>query len=668
MIICTKSADTLTKRVFNANEVGVSDISNIIKLLPVDPTVSQPKKEAYIVTSDDVKMPRVRQQFINAVAGKHPNAIIIYISKAPKSPITMENCPGLDKILTKPKPAEVKSTVAEFVSISADKKFVHSSADDIPDVGESYKPDLNQFDTEEHEEVVEQAPIEEIPVPEAPVERVEEEQPKEEKESELARRIREAGSVRDVSVLSRELTASALIKEMLDSNNSYAALEDKLKAIQNKIYAIMTSQDIPKLEDKLDRVRGVLHDKSYYRAKSDTLLEQRVEEIIDTLLNTTKNLVEARLEEIDRSIVDNRINNKVDKDFSRLGGITEGRANLVLELTVLSAEIVDIAKATDSFVVDAAGYMSQQALDFTGSELYNARLRLMEEHIVSESTVLAIQSSLEAIADDIPNEYKQLQLKVQVYLNKLNKLFELDKETIAVQREYIRFLKANHIEDTVTANTLIKKSLRVFVGYEGTGTTIVPYLMSYYKSRQNADVLLVDLTGYNKAADYGLKAMELEDYMNNRNEEEFCYVVGEVQDTVSSAQRILNALVKAADYYRIVNIVLSPDQRSLLDVLLPDVLCVNYLVDTSNATITRVGELIKETKKPNTAQRVVINKCNIPCKSIIHRLGLDDVMDIGLCKIPYCDALTDASINGYNPAQMSSVALAMDEVLRNART
>ena len=43
-------------------------------------------------------------------------------------------------------------------------------------------------------------------------------------------------------------------------------------------------------------------------------------------------------------------------------------------------------------------------------------------------------------------------------------------------------------------------------------------------------------------------------------------------------------------------------------------------------------------------------------------------MDIGLCKIPYCDALTDASINGYNPAQMSSVALAMDEVLRNART
>lgn len=668
MIICTKSADTLTKRAFNLNEVGVSDFKNIIQQLPIDPTVSQPKKDAYIVTSDDVKMPRVRQEFISAVAGKHPNAIVIYISKAAKSPITMENCPNLNAILTKPKAAEVKNTVAQLVSVNADKKFVHSSADDIPDVEDTYVPEVNQFDTEQKEVQLVQDTVEDIPVPESVPEEPVVREATEDSGSELAQRIRDAGSVRDLSVLSRELTASALIKEMMETNNSYAAVEEKLKAIQNTIYTIMSSQEIPSLEDKLDKVRGVLHDKSYYRSKNDTLIEQRVEEIIDALLTTTKNLVEERLEEIDRSIVNNRINNKVDHDFGRLAGITEERANLVMELTVLSAEIVDIAKASDNFVVDAVGYMAQQSMDFTGSELYNARLRLTEEHIVSESTVLAIQSALEAISGELPAEYKQLQLKVQVYLNKLNKLFDLDKETIAVQREYIRFLKANHIEDTVTANTLIKKSLRVFVGYEGTGMTIVPYLMSYYKSRQNANVLLVDLTGENKAEDYGLKYIELEDYMNRRYESEFCYVVGEVQDTASAAQRILNTLVKAADYYRVINVVLSPEQKSLLDVLLPDVLCVNYLVDTSNPILKKVAGLIRETKKPNTAQRVIINKCNIPCKSIIHRLELDDVMDIGLCKIPYCEVLTDASINGYNPAQMSSVSIAMDEVLRNART
>ena len=37
---------------------------------------------------------------------------------------------------------------------------------------------------------------------------------------------------------------------------------------------------------------------------------------------------------------------------------------------------------------------------------------------------------------------------------------------------------------------LIKKSLRVFTGNEGTGRTIVPYVLSKYKARQNTNFVL----------------------------------------------------------------------------------------------------------------------------------------------------------------------------------
>ena len=668
MIICTKNADTLARRAFESNEVAVGDFNAMLQQLPVDPTISSPRRDAYIFTSDDIRNPKVRQAFLSAVQNKHSKAIVILIAKQSKSPITIESCPQLNEVLVRPKPAQLKAVVAQQVSINADKTIVHSAGEDIPQIDENPVPNLGAFDEAEEQEEVKIVFEEQLPIEEPQPEIQPEPEPKPDRESELVRRISQAGCVGDAAVLARELTASAVIKDMMESSQSYAAAEEKLKAIQNNIYSIMCSSEIPTLEEKLDKVRALLHDKNYYRSKNDTLIEQRVEEVIDTLLETTKSLVEERLNEIDTAIVNNRVNDRVEKDFGRLAGITEERANLIMELAVLSREVIDIAKASDSFIVDSIGYIAQCATDLTGNELLNARLRLENEQILSDETLIAIKSGLEVSADRLPSEYKQLQLKVQVLLNKLNKLFDLDKETIAAQRAYINFLKANKIEDTVVARSLIKKSLSVFVGPEGVGRTIIPYLLSYYKSRQNANVLLVDLTGTCKASDYGIRPINLEDYLNNRYEKEFCYVSGEIVDSASAAQRLLTSLTKAADFYRVINVVMSPEQQSLFDVIAPDVLCVNYIVDPSLPVLRQSAKLIKETRKPNTAQRVIINKCDVPCTSIIHKLELDNVMDIGLCKIPTCSALIDASLGGYNPVQMSSVTLAIDEVLRNVRS
>lgn len=672
MIIATRSADTLATKAFGKKEVAISTITQVITQLPVDPLISHPRRDAYIVTSDDVKSPRVKQQFLDAVQKKHPDAIIVYVSKSAKTSI--EEGDGIDSVLVRPKFDQLSAKVQELVSIHADKEAIHSSAEDAPEQLGLYKPSLRGFDLEEQEEPEEEQEVEEeyeLPIPEEP-EEVEEivapTEPTRDEPLEIVERFKSAGRVHDIAALSRELTANALIKDVMDKSSTYANAEEKLKALENQIYTVMASTEIPTLEQKLERVRALLHDKNYYKSRMDTVLEQRIEGIIDTVISTTKDLVESRLEEIDHAIYNNQVNNKTDFDYARLAGLTEERANLIMELTVLSMEIDDIAKGMDSFVLSAAGYMADQAIDLTSNAMLNARLRLTNETIVSDKTQAAIRAAIEISANEIPEEMRALRLKVQVYLSKLNQLFDLDKQTIVAQREYINFLQANDIEDTVAAQTLIKKSLRVFVGAEGNGRTIIPYLLSYYKSRQNANVLLVDLTGTCKSEDYGLHPIPLQDYYDKRYEKKFCYVAGEIHDTPSAAQRILNMLVKAADFYSVINVVLPTEARSLFDVMAPDVLCVNYITDTSRTSLQFMKEFIAETEKENTARRVIINKCNVNTAPILHKLGLDDVMNIGLCKVGYVDGITDASINGYNPAEMSSVSLALEEVLRYVRT
>jgi hypothetical protein len=63
---------------------------------------------------------------------------------------------------------------------------------------------------------------------------------------------------------------------------------------------------------------------------------------------------------------------------------------------------------------------------------------------------------------------------------------------------------------------------------------------------------------------------------------------GKVDNSIAAAQRIVTTLLKAADYYRVINVVLTPEQNELFQTIAQDVLSINFIVDTNLPRIERM--------------------------------------------------------------------------------
>lgn len=671
MIVCTSKADTMLKKCMGKNDVAVIAVDKMFDQFKLDPMVMNPQRHAYIVTDDDIKATRIKQKFEQNAAAKHPSTKIVFINKGSKN-VYPDGLTGVDVILNKPKPDDIKKSLSSIISGDFSNVVMPGNSigfNQIPD----YTPERTTVPTEEGTRP-EFGPImtdwtpEELPIRQdaVPVEETPEVSVPEDRGSEIVERIQNATTVKQVSQLAREIDSSNIVKELIDNNTTYAAVEEKLKTLTDAIHLIMSDNTIPTLDEKLSKVRSLTHDKTFFATKGDSIFEQRLEEIIDAICSQTSALLQSRLSEIDTAIKRVATQKQMDAGNARLAGLNEERVNLILELKTLQTEIGVIFQATDSLIVSSVCEIADKATDIAGSALFNAHLRARGETLVSDVTFNAMRAGLELTTTKVSSEFKEMQLKVVQMIKVLDKLFDLDKEMIAAYQATINFLRARNIEDTVIAESLLKKSLRVFVGYENTGRTIIPYLLSMYKSRTNANVLLLDLTGTGKYDHYGLQVMEPETYFTRLNQTEFCLVSGRVENSVVTAQRIVTTLLKSADYYRVINVIIDPEQRELLETISQDVLCINYLVDTVPANLDKMRNLIERTKYKNVARRVILNKCDIMVRPVVTRLGLDDELDFQLCTIPTVPAINDADLLGYNPYGVGAVTLAMKEVVKHA--
>lgn len=695
MIISTSKSDAMLKRTLGKNQVSVISIEKIVDQLGLDPNITNPVKDAFIITNEDISSARIKQKFEQAVACKHPAVKIILINKSSK-PVYPNGLQGVNAILQKPKPNEI----AQVISAVLAGTIVSDMVDD-GNRGTTYIPEYNEQPIEETEfretqteqpvayptsrTVMEPTPVStrvamtSEPEAPAPVEPIPEDlpvtpvqeyvptpppQPVYEKPSTIVERIKATGNVTDIRDVMRSISSATLLKEMAETNATYAGIEEKLKSLTEVIRTIMDDTRIP-YDEKQNKVYAVLHDKAFWREQGATLIEQRVEEIISVLCYRSSELLQKRLDEIDKAIQHNIQMKDSEFNSARLSGLNEQRANIIIELRVLEQELIEIMKYADILLTDTATAIAEEEVRNIGDEEFYTRLKARGQLIVGESTLLAVQKLME-LSSTTPDKFKDLRRQVVNMIKLLNRLLDMDNEIIAAQQKLIEFMKSKNIEDTVIAKSLLKQSLRVYVGEEGTGRTIIPYLMSKYKSRQNANVLLIDLTGESKLHNYGIQYTSLDTYCNNMPEHDFVLAVGKIDNSIEAAQYLVNTLLKAADFYKVINIVMRPDQKNLFRTIAQDVLSVNYITDTNLKNINSMRNLIEETRMDNVGQRVILNKCEVPIMPIIRKLGVEERLDVQVCTIKNCNALIDASINTYNPYGISSVDLAMEVVVKHA--
>lgn len=667
MIIATSKADAMLKRSLGRGQVTTTTLQRMCEQFKIDPTTATPVRDAYVVTNEDISAARAKTLFEQSLATKHPATKVIFINKSAK-PIYANGMVGIDVIMQKPKTADITQAISAVIASGTVDIAVQPTIDTynqpIPEYTNPVEetpvvPDFVQPEPVE-EPVAEPLYVPEPePEPQVPVAEVMQQ------ESSLVNRIKHASTVADVSILAREIDATTLIKDLVESNSTYAGIEEKLKSLNDTIFAIMSDVRISSLDEKLSKIHAVMHDKAFFNAKGDTLIEQRLEEVIDAICTQTSSLLQSRLDEIDTAIKRAQECKDMENNSARLAGLNELRANIIIELKTLEIEIETIYKSCDNIIISSATKIAETNDNITGNEMINSQLKARGSYVVSDGSFTAMVSALE-LSEQIPDLFKSMKLNIIKMTKLLHKLFDLDQEVIAAQQALINFLKAHNVEDSVVAQGVLKKALRVYVGAEGTGKTIIPYLISRYKSRQNANVLLLDLTGTNKYADYGIQYTDVDTYLAELNQKEFMLVAGNIDNTVAAAQRIVTTLLHAADYYRVINVVLNPEQQELFQTIAEDVLSVNFITDTSSKNITAMRSIIEKCTIRNVGRRVIINKCDVPVRSIVTKLGLDDQIDFQLCTVKTLPTIIDAGINGYNPYGVSSVDLEMEEVIKHA--
>ena len=669
MILATSRSDVMLKKSLGKGQTITTTLERMCEQFKLDPTTATPVRDAYVITNEDISSTKTKTLFEQSLATKHPATKIIFINKSSK-PIYQNGLAGIDAILQKPKPQHISQTISAVISADTISEEINRDPNTIGEIPvynpenvhksepitEIVQPDIKEEEVEKEELTLDPAPeFKDVPVTEIMQEG-----------SNIVKRIKSAGSVADVSIIAREIQATTLIKDLVESNSTYAGIEEKLKSLNDIIMNILSDVRIKSLDERLSKIRAILHDKAFFASKGDTLIEQRLEEVIDAICSQTSALLQTRLDEIDTAIRRSRECKDMGTNNTRLSGLNEIRANLTLELRTLETEIADIFRSTDRLIISTATKLSEASDKITDNEMINTQLKARESYIISDETHTAVRAALELASDKVPEEFKVLKLKVVSMTKLLSKLCDVDNEIIAAQQVLINFLKSKNVEDSVIVEGLLKKALRVYIGSEGTGTTIIPYLLSRYKSRQNANVLIVDLTGFEKYKDYGIQYTNIDSYLAEMNQKEFMLVAGSIDNSIEAAQRIVTTLIKAADYYRIINVVLTPQQRELYETIAQDVLSVNFITDTNVKNINEMREVIERSSFPNVGRRVIINKCDVPVRPIITKLGLDDQIDFQLCTIRTIPVLVDASLNCYNPYGISSVDLEMEEVLKHA--
>lgn len=675
MVICTKSCDSLVKVALREQHgsLSVQRFVDILGLLQVDPNLQEQSIEAFVISSADVKSSRMATMFEQACAVKHPNAYLIYIDKERKANKYSSGFNGIDKVLSKPKAPDVAKAIYSVASQLSEKPKVESARikveeldpteDEVSfdDITESYnEPVEDELDIFAELDSAKEEPAE-LSIPTQEPEEVEEVS---EEDNQLAKRLRSAKEIVDVTQVMREVTAETVLSNLAKENAQYNILEDKLKELSANIYAVMQDNTIP-FNERVSKARSLGYDKRYFNIQSNTLVERYVLDIIDALTGTMETAVNDLCARIEEQITHAAQYNGDQMNFGRLSGIDEKRGRIIIELRTCEHEIREIAVKIADVCNEIATERNITLRELTGNDMLDNAIKSRNGATLISGDIFKSMISVISSSKQYVEFSQELILKLSVLVDQYNALMKADKEMLAAQQEVVKFLHQHNVEDSVIANTLLKKSLRVYIGDSGVGRSILTYLISERKSRQNYNVLYIDLTGENQLHRYGINTITLDDYIERRTEMPFTVVTGKCRDNMH-AQELNAILTRAADYYRVINVVISTEQQDIYDILCRDVLSVNLITNTKYRNMENIKALSKELNYENVAKRIIVNDCSIRSGDVIEYFDLLNDLSTQVLTMPHIDQIEVASFRAFNPHNLDIVAAAIEELTQYA--
>lgn len=466
-------------------------------------------------------------------------------------------------------------------------------------------------------------------------------------------------STADWETFKMTLNKSTIYKKLIEENAEFQGLVNVIETLDYKIMAVWQDVSLP-AEVKFDRIKQIGLDRSVAMATANSIMTEKVINIITKITLAAKRTVEEKLESYDKAMYMVASKKMEVTDMSQIEHSMENRAKLQFELLALARKIVDLYKTMDLLVTQEL--MDLDAKLPSSNAFINDMMRPIGSQIFTPKNTAELANNLLKALQDNRIVHSQLENQVNALIETMFELFEKDSEIINYQQNMIAMLRAHHVEDAVIVDSVIKNMLRVFTGADGTGRSSTAITWCGILSRRQ-NCLLIDLTGKDKFSEYGITPMTLEDFMRERVQKQFLCVTASSIPTPDYLQTVIEELKTRLDYYPYVNLIMDPDDIEGIEQVSPDALSIHYVCNCTKQSMAIVKKTIQSHTYPNIARKLVMIDPPISPLAIADSLGVDPTL-FKLIMLPNVPNIRACAIQHDRPYEYEEVVRIFEEAFR----
>ena len=699
MFICTNKGSILLKGV-PSTTFKIVNVTQLIDSIKLAPDVSGEAIDAIVVTSDDVSSKMLLNRFIDTLKEKHPENVILYINKKSKGK-NEESYPNVNYTLVKPTTDALRATLTEIISRS-NKKAVGTLETETKDVSESTIPDFVAGVSVPEEELVQEQSTDTFDIPE-PVKKynedmgvevpVDTESTVQENEQSMADAmsgiLNDTGSTDvktetvapevkvssyerlapqspeainglfakvhstpEIMQLINDLSLETILSDILDTNTTYEQLEGRVQTLSQNIDRIMCSADTTPTEEKLRRVRALGYERAKCMSPKVSIVEQYVEKIIMSLTDEALKAVTERVEEIQKIIVDARPTAGTLSSADILV-LKENRSNALIELEMFLAELSAIETGLRKLATETATAMITDCFDVTQDYRVNEVLKREGVPFITEETAEALKSLYETLSK-LPDQFSAVVNLVKTTKSVIHKVLDIDSRLIEKLETAVERLSLSQISKSALAKDIIGRTSRVFIGSKGSGRSIIPYLFATMHSRENGNVLYVNLCAEDALSRYGVKSTTLGEFVLNPIREDISVVSG-VIDSANPIEEVAGALQKASSFYKAIYLVVPDDNIEAIEVFTDAALAMYVVCNPAQGDFSSISGILNRVSLKPCLKNVVLNKYSNVTASSVNLLGLELESDVTCFAIKHMDMIVSAAMDGVDPSSLPSI-------------
>lgn len=472
---------------------------------------------------------------------------------------------------------------------------------------------------------------------------------------EIIKHIQDLEQYQDWDYFKKQLDQDELVRELLSENAEFSGMQTMLEILEKKMVSVVRDISIQP-EEKLEKLREMGIERSRFKAKANSVVADKLNNIIDLLVNVTDQVANKRIAEIkdELDIVKSNQNFLADKEKLRL--LLNKRLELQAKLQDTFKDIIETYKVMDRSVND---FIKKQDEGLPSENNYINELLKINKPIFTPENVSSITTQLMADLEAGRTKLSAFETTIKALISYIIKLSEADEQIIQEQQNIIALLEAQRVEDIIIVDSSIKSATNIFIGPENSGVTATALIFASNMARR-VNTIFIDFTGKVENR-YNIPCIQLKEFLESSSDEPLVYIKA-INENIEP-EDMMTELKYRLDYYNKIIILLNEEQIDIAKKLMYATYIMHYVVESKYEAIMKLKGIIKKYEANNVAQKLVIIDPPEEPLDIVKKLEIDPFL-FKLILIPHLSAVRNSTIKGIHPAFNSEVANTIDLAFR----